>query len=440
MHRNAKLPILAALLPLLGVAGCTTTSRVEVSSAPSGARILIDGVDSGQTTPSSVVLSTSRTEYTLTLEKPGFNPASRTLRYSTDVDVMDADEAVGSICCAPFCCGLPLLNFLHPVDVSSRFVPSRFNADLEVAGQGARLSVTPTVFEAYLDGKLVALLEGNYLVTTPGDHELEIRAAGYRDYSRAIHVDERVYQRIEIELPIEGQGLLVSGSPIGAKVVLDDQYRGNLAEEPKRVRAEPGPHMLRVELEGFRPWQDVVQIAADRYQEIVISLVLEGQGLRVRKPEGLPARTPEIQILVDGQLQGSAFDTPVRVEPGLHEVEIRVGGRETRQVQVRVTADSWIDLEPGPALDPGGDRPSASSGRQGIRLVPPIGFDVSIGPEKIQILVDGSLRGQNFDRVIALEAGEYEVEVRIEGYRTWSQRVKVERRKVLEVWPDLRRR
>ncbi len=434
-RRRAAIAALASLL----LGGCTTTGRVEVSSSPAGARILIDGVDSGQQTPNSVVLSTSKSEYTLTVDKPGYNAVSRRVRFATDLDVIDADEAVSSVLCAPFCCGLPLLRLLHPVDVESRFVPSRFDAQLEVAGQGARLSVRPQPFEAYLDGHLVALLEGDYLVTTPGDHELEIRSTGCRPYTRSIHVDECVYQPLQIELSVEGQGLLVTGAPLGAKVYLDDQFQGTLGEEARRVRAEPGPHMLRLEQDGWRPWQDVVQVAADQYQEVGIYLALEGQGLRVRKPEGLPVKTPQIQILVDGTLRGSAFDQPMRLEPGDYAVEVVVSGRMPRQVRVHVTKDSWIDLEPGDRIPRGAPGPQILVDTFGIRVVAPEWLE-DADPEDVQILVDGSLRGHLFDQIIVLDSvGDRNVEVRVKGFKPWTQAVHVSRGQILEVRPDLKK-
>jgi hypothetical protein len=422
--------VAVALGALLG--GCTTTSRVQVNSTPEGARILIDGADSGQVTPSSVQLSNDKENYTLTVEKPGFNPVVRDVKFSRDVDVMGPEEAGCRICIAPCCLGFSLLKFLHPFDVTSKFVPSQIDATLEVAGQGARLSVSPEPFEVYLDGKLVALLERNYLVTAPGDHELEIRATGCRSYRRSIHVDERVYQKLDVELAVEGQGLLLRGAPTGAKIYVDDQFQGNLGEGNRRVKAESGPHQLRIEADGYRTWTDVVQVQTDHYEELVIQLRLEGQGFVVRKPEGLPATTPEIQVQVDGTLRASAFDAPVRVEPGAHDVEIRVNGRQPRHLRVEVPKDGWIDLEPGPARD---GNTQVVVDVQGVRVNAPPDLETT-PPQDVQILVSGSLRGQLFGRLIPLEPGDYDVELRIRGYRPWSQRVHVSSKQALDVWPQ----
>lgn len=434
---------LAALVALLGFAGCTATSRVQVRSTPSGARILLDGTDIGQTTPSSVELSTARSRYTIRIERAGYNPVEREVTLNRDVDVMDADEAAGRICCAPCTLGCTLLGFLHPFTVNTAFRPSNIDAPLEVAGQGARLDVTPPAFEAYVDGRLVALLDGNYVVTTPGSHELVIKATGYRDSARTIRVDERMYQRINVELEMEGQGLLLTGSPAGAKIYLDDQFQGTLGGEARRVRAEPGAHMLRVEADGHRAWQDVVQVAPDRYQALTVALPLEGQGVLLRRTDDTPAQTPLVQILVDGQLQGSAFDQPVRTEPGDHEIEVRVSGCETRLLKVRVVKDEYLDVTPGTRIEEHREprRPRRESRDQtSLRVHPPVGME-GMAERDVEILVDGALVGYGFENTIAagVPPSEVTITVRVRGYRPWEQRVRLSGGAAIDLYPRFER-
>ena len=45
------------VLLTLSAVGCTSVQKIHVKSDPRGARILIDGQDSGQTTPAEIVLS-----------------------------------------------------------------------------------------------------------------------------------------------------------------------------------------------------------------------------------------------------------------------------------------------------------------------------------------------------------------------------------------------
>jgi hypothetical protein len=431
--------LVASCLLLLVLGGCVSTSRVQVNSTPSGARILLDGADCGQTTPASVELTNSVSRHALKIEKAGYNPVERELVLDRDIDVMDADEAATRVCCAPCTLGCTLIGFLHPLHVTTGFRPSNVDATLEVAGQGARLEVTPSQFECYVDGKLSTLLDGGYVVTTPGSHDLEIKAPGYRSSLRTIRVDERMYQRIQVDLALEGQGLLLTGKPEGAKVYLDDQFQGTLGGEPRRVRAEPGAHMLRVEADGRRPWQDVVQVATDRYQELSIELKREGQGVVLVRPDDLVARQVEVQILVDGQLQGSAFDAPVRLEPGDHQLEIRVTGCETKLIQVRVAKDEYIDVNPGPRKENGGKR-----GKQvkiestGIRVHAPDGMS-DVADEDVEILVDGSLVGYGFDTAMSIgsAATDVTVAVRVKGHRPWEQRVRIKAGSVIDLHPRI---
>lgn len=421
-----------ALLLLLLQACASAESRVSVSSNPSGARILINGVDSGRQTPSSLGLSTREERYEIRVEKSGYNAAQRTVTLGTDVDVIDADEAVGTICISPCCCFLPLLRFLDPVDVNTRFRPSQLDFELEVAGQGARLEVTPRQCEVYVDGKLAALLDGNYLVTDVGTHELEVRAPGHRAWSRTVRVDERTYQRLKIELEVEGEGLLLSGEPDGAKIYVDDQFQGTLSSLERRLRLEPGPHLLRVEAAGRVAFQDVVQVAAGRYHEIEIDLALDGQGVVVRKPEGLSAKTPQVQVFVDSQLAGSGFDTPVRMDVGEHDLEIRADGREPRRLRVTIAERQFLDVLPGPKQDGSSARKQAQV--WGVCVHLPEGM--APPPQDVQIRAGTLLLGQEFGMVIEME-GAIDLEVLVRGYRPWKDRVVVTRTGVTDVFPRL---
>src|SRR5882672_4026251 len=88
-RRNATTRFARIGAALLVLGGCASTSRVQVSSTPSGARIVLDGSDCGQTTPTSVELSTASTRHSIRIEKPGFNPVEREVTLDRDVDVMD---------------------------------------------------------------------------------------------------------------------------------------------------------------------------------------------------------------------------------------------------------------------------------------------------------------------------------------------------------------
>ena len=284
--KNNDLPVwrwISVLLALVLVS-CATRQTVHVSSLPAGGRILIDGHDSGLTTPSDVELSTKQDTYVITIERQGYNPSIREVRHGRDVDVIEPEEVVARVCCAPCCLGMTLPGLLKPLRVKDRFVPSHIHANLLPEGQGLKLTLTPEDTEIYVNGRLQRPLDGYLLILDPGDHEIEVRKRGYRSFVRVVHIEEKIYQSLDVELAIEGQGLLLTVEQDGAKVYVDEQYQGTVtANEQRRLRTTPGPHSIEVRLDGYESWKDVVTVDEEDYRPMSISLNLEGQGIIVKK-------------------------------------------------------------------------------------------------------------------------------------------------------------
>ena len=83
MSPRPQLLLVLALLALL--ASCTTKSRaVLLSSNPAGARILVNGQDSGFVTPRSLDLSDEGRSSEIVFELPGYQPAKRMLYRKTE--------------------------------------------------------------------------------------------------------------------------------------------------------------------------------------------------------------------------------------------------------------------------------------------------------------------------------------------------------------------
>ncbi|MCB9877162.1 MAG: PEGA domain-containing protein [Planctomycetes bacterium] len=82
------LPTAALLTPLLLGTACTfftSTDHVLVTSAPQGAAIAIDGCDTGRTTPARLLIGgLAGTDHQITLQKPGYRPATRKVTQWTE--------------------------------------------------------------------------------------------------------------------------------------------------------------------------------------------------------------------------------------------------------------------------------------------------------------------------------------------------------------------
>lgn len=148
----------------------------------------------------------------------------------------------------------------------------------------------------------------------------------------------------------------VRSTPEGAEVYVDDALLG---KTPVSAQVSPGPHRVRVVRNGFRPWSEVVDPAA----QPEVAPALERVQLATLVVESDPDRA---EVLLDAERRGV---TPVEipdVEAGAHTVRvvkeplyrpvlerIELKGGETRRLVVRLESglqslyEERIKKEPG---------------------------------------------------------------------------------------------
>jgi len=133
MRRRPLIPILACLLTCLPA--CTwwqSGENVLVSSQPLGARILIDGQDTGETTPARLTIGGNfGANHLLELEKPGYRTAQRRLYQHTEGYTSRWNDGVYDLAMPP----LPLFwtpgDFVFPFGVRGALLPAELYVQLE---------------------------------------------------------------------------------------------------------------------------------------------------------------------------------------------------------------------------------------------------------------------------------------------------------------------
>ena len=149
------------------------------------------------------------------------------------------------------------------------------------------------------------------------------------------------------ELGEKTGAFMIDVNEAGAEVFLDDK---SLGKSPlgKPVRVLAGPHRLRVQKEGFLPWEQAPNAPAQAQTPVAVKLEVDARKgrLNVREQSNLP-----VHVYLDGVDMGP---TPWSgdVEPGEHEVivksatmlatpqKVSVGKGETREVIVSASATS----------------------------------------------------------------------------------------------------
>ena len=140
----------------------------------------------------------------------------------------------------------------------------------------------------WIDGKYagyVKELKGNRKVLLPpGEHEILLRQAGYKDFTKKIVLDADQIQTIAVVLE-ENPKLTYPGSnaaelrldiqPKRAAVFVDDGFMGHGGDFGGRFHSmlvSPGKHRLKISLEGFRTYETEIDAVAGNKSQMKIVL------------------------------------------------------------------------------------------------------------------------------------------------------------------------
>ena len=141
----------------------------------------------------------------------------------------------------------------------------------------------------WIDGKYagyVKELKGDRKVMLPpGEHDILIRQAGYKDFTKKVVVDPDQPQTVAVVLE-ENPKLTFPGNnaaelrldiqPKRAAVFVDDGYMGHGGDFGGRFHSmlvSPGKHRLKVTLDGYKTYETEIEAVASSKSRMTIVLV-----------------------------------------------------------------------------------------------------------------------------------------------------------------------
>jgi PEGA domain len=140
----------------------------------------------------------------------------------------------------------------------------------------------------WIDGEYIGFLKelkGNKkMLLLPGEHQLEVRQAGYESFTRKIVVEPNQVQTVQVAMrllpgartPDVTSMLKITVQPGRAAVFLDGQYVGHASELGGAVHAlliSPGKHRVKIELPGYRTFETEVNLLQGQKSEVKTELV-----------------------------------------------------------------------------------------------------------------------------------------------------------------------
>lgn len=139
----------------------------------------------------------------------------------------------------------------------------------------------------WVDGQYVGYLGElrgkKKVLLLPGDHELVVRQAGYKDFTEKITVEPRILRSVPVKMvkdtsntwPTVTAQLKVDVQPDRAAVFVDDKYLGHAGELGGKFHSmllSPGTHRIKVELPGYQTFETDVTLVAGQKSEVKTTL------------------------------------------------------------------------------------------------------------------------------------------------------------------------
>jgi hypothetical protein len=374
--------MLLALVASTAHADCPKTGRysVKIDSAPQGAPIYI-GDKSCQigTTPWQGKLN--KGDYQVIIDTPGYEPATKLFHVAA---YRKQQELF-----------VPLIKKADPPKIDIK-------ADADPKGMAGA-----TVL---LDGEV----KGNApitLTTDEGRHLVHIQKDGFEPYETWItaknnEITTLLPQLKEIAKPKYGTVVVDSDVP-DAEVYIDgNKHPDNTPAVIQNVIE--GLHVIEVRKPPGLPWKQTVQVTANQQTKVraELSATMNG-GVGVVR---VLSDAQGARAFIDGTDQGPVPVDIKDVKAGDHIIQVKAPGMQTGEKHVTVAAGSSQIVK--------FDLNAEAAGDQGTLKV------VSMVPEA-QVFIDGAAVGK-VPQEKRVSAGEHPVVVRLDGYKQFEEKVRVE--------------
>jgi hypothetical protein len=376
---------LALLVSNAAAAPCPITDSgtkyaVKIESSPPGGTVYINDKNcTGGTTPWSGKLKAG--DATIIVEMAGYEPATRTVKIIRSRKVQEFF--------------LPLVKKAEPPKIDVK-------ADADPKGVGGA--------QVWLDGEMKGQAPV-VLTVSAGRHLVQLKKDGFETYETWITATENqtatmLPQLKEIAKPKFGT-VVVEADVADAEVYIDgNKHPDNTPALISNVIE--GLHVIEVRKPPSLPWKQTVQVKANETAKVRADLQASMHGgvgvVRVLSD------APGARAYLDGTDMGPVPVDIKDVKAGDHIVQVKAPGMQTGEKTVKVAAGSSQIVK----FDLNADSPADHGTLKVVSMVP-----------EAQVFIDGAAAGKvPVEKKLA--AGEHPVVVRLDGYKQFEQKVRVE--------------
>ena len=237
--------------------------NVSINSSPSGAKIIVDGEDTGKKTPANVKLKIG--EHTVKLTLKGYEDLVKKIKVEKDGE-------------------------------SFNFTLRRIETKAETGI--IYISSNPKGAEVYIDG----VKKG----TTPirlslkeGMHKITLRKEGYRDYTKDVKIEGGKEIKLSVNLNKITYGVLtIQTKPQGAEIYIDGKDTGK--KTPYTFKLPTGKHKILVKLKNYKDYSQTVNVKENEPTVLNINLEPKVKTITYSDDEGLYSLTyPSTWVIME---------------------------------------------------------------------------------------------------------------------------------------------
>lgn len=230
----------------------------------------------------------------------------------------------------------------------------------------------------------------------PGEHSVSVRADRYLPFGDVVSVPGLGKQEtLHVQLVPRWANVEITSTPAGATIYAGEERIG---VTPAAVELLEGTHQLSVVLDGFRAWDGTVEAEAN-VNQVLPPIQLEPANAKLLV-NSIPRSA---NVTVNGRYRGQSPIT-LSLAPG---VDYTIGlskagyGTASRQVRLNAAASDAITVDL-----------SAKTGT----------LTVNVQPADASVYVDGRARGTG-STTLELSSAPHRIEVRKDGYRSWTRTI-----------------
>ncbi len=361
---------------------------VKIDSAPEGAAVYIGTKDCaavGVTPWSGNMLNG---DFTVIIEAPGYEPQTKAFKVVRSRKEQDLF--------------VPLVKKQDPPKIDIR-------ADADKNMYGAIV---------WLDGVVVGPAP-QLIVTTKGRHQVELKKDGFESQSQWLEVtDNQVLTLAPVlkEIPKLKYGILfVDSEPAGADVYIDGTKNPDVTPTVIQNVVE-GPHTVELRKAPDQVQKQAVEVKAGETAKVHIDFNGGTGVVRVMSD------TPGARAFLDDEDRGAVPVDLKGVTAGPHIIKVKAPGFATATKEVVVSPGQSIPV----SLQLAPDAPIDQGTLKVVSMVP-----------EAEVVIDGGLVGKVPQEKL-LSSGDHTVLVRLVGFKTFEQKVRIEPGQVVTVQAELK--